>query len=735
MKKLWKSALRIFSPSKEKSGRWKRVCMILIVGVVLIQGGGGIGKNIVFAQSGGESRGHVRKDTRNFDPNDLWGLNYSPGVTETTKKKSGNLTNEALQDIAQALSVLINILTFLSLLILDFGGTLIGTDMITGPEAMEAVRPMWVIIRNFTNIGFVLVLLFLAFANLFSFGEGNWTIKEKLPKVIMALIAINFSLLGFKVLIDAVHVGTISLISISDTALKVKEADGLKNLMTQKFDKTTLQPCSSDDPNIECVEFHEVITTVFCDEDEEGNIKQDSCLFSLNPKSWEGPLRPRNETSRNLFLSFGVFFQHLERLPTLAAKLESWTGVLDNVIFSGIMALAFMVALVAIFLALLVRVVVLWLAMIFSPLIVAGSIMGLADKAGDMGSMVFKALIMPLKIGGAFAVTFVMLTALSGAGLFSGEGDLVLPGPALSQFGQGAYAILWQIMTVVVFWKVAFWALQDSPINDMVIQKIRSGAESVAGYAAKSATIDQTIIPVGTGGEKVGLSALAKIPSIMRSARQKNLDEQEDKLKISMGMGDKELTALRDALRDRNFTDNQQLMTFFRTHGLKTVHRGGEDVGKRIYDAMPPELQRKVDKTDFAKGISGDRSQQNEILKTLFPEQEVTSFPDQGGSAAGTPTSGLAVNINTTRKDRTTITFGKEGEDDKSTTKLDLAGLTKLASFLKQNEKDIKPSDAEIGLIMREVDGKYREFGEGKKYQNEEEAIKAFREHLKELAK
>ncbi len=656
--------------------------------------------------------------------------------TSNNSKSSGNVTKNVLEDVAQVLSVFISILTFLSLLILDWGGTLIGTDMITGPEVMEAIRPMWVIVRNLTNIGFVIVLLFLAFANLFTFGQGNWTIKEKLPRIIMALIAINFSLLTFKVVIDAVHVGTISLLSISDTALQAREADGLTKLMEQRFDKNTYEKCAGTKED-GCLSFEETIAEMFCDKDTAGKFKEpleENCLFTINPSYTEEgggiSITANNESARNLFLAFGVFFQHLERLPMLSAKLSNWTGVLDNVIFSGIMALAFMVALVCVFLALLVRVAILWIAMIFSPLIFAGSIMEFGDKASTATDMIFKALIMPLKIAGAFAVTFVMLTAMADVN-FSGEaGNLVILGPALSQFGTNAYAILWQIMTVVIFWKVAFWALEDSPISGMIIEKIKAGAETAGGYIAKTATVDQTVIPVGAGGQKIGLSALSKFPELLGRSRDREMEKQGRTLELAMN-GDTEAVAAQERLSgaletlERNkSSDIKTLIQFLTTHGLKTIREGGPKMAERIAAAssnIPGLNQEKL------KSVLGTKNEVavREVLTGLRGDStKVMNVKEEGNTEKA---GGNTVHLTMVGEDMFDLKIGEE--EILKSQKITEENINELSTILE--EKGVQPSDDSVAALMRQFAPNQYKYGDESPYKTFDEAFDAFKAKYK----
>ncbi|MCF7830455.1 hypothetical protein K9M41_00445 [Candidatus Gracilibacteria bacterium] len=444
--------------------------------------------------------------------------------------------NDVLKGFAQLLSILVNIFTFLSLLFLNYGGDLLGTEFLTADTPMEAIRPMWVIMRNITNIGFVLVLLFLAFSNLFNFGEGgNWTIKEKLPKIIFSLIAINFSLLGFRVLIDAVHVGTITILSIPQTALETKGADSIKRLLSQGIDDDGNSCTGGEDSNkATCQTFRTRINDLLCNSsfDSDGAeivnyraYNSDDCLFRITDLSNLTGMDSKSLTAHNLFLAFGVFFQKLEQLPALAAELDSWSGVITNVLFSGILALAYVVALIAVFIALLLRMVVLWIAMVFAPILVAAGIMGFGGQGGDLGKKVITNLIMPLKIAAAFAVSFIMISSMIDVVPKNG-GSFFEFGAALNQFGTDGYGLLWQITTIVVFWAAAFWALQGSEAEGL-INNIKSGAQKAGTFLARAATIDRQVLMFpGKDGkmEKASMAAVLKLPDAAINQGMKDRD-------------------------------------------------------------------------------------------------------------------------------------------------------------------------------------------------------------------
>jgi hypothetical protein len=127
---------------------------------------------------------------------------------------------------------------------------------------------------------------------------------------------------------------------------------------------------------------------------------------------------------------------------------------------------------------------------------------------------------MPLKVAAAFAVGFVMMSAMVEWNSAAGETAFVF-GPALSQLGVNEYAFLWQIATIVLFWMVAFWAVEGS-FADKLIQGVKSGAEILAETTAKSLTVDRPMFTVGTGKNEsqFSLGSVLAAPSAIANAKQ-----------------------------------------------------------------------------------------------------------------------------------------------------------------------------------------------------------------------
>lgn len=432
-------------------------------------------------------------------------------------------SDTGLETFAKILALVVNMFTFIAFMILNWGGQLMGTELLTGTGVVDALLPLWKLVRNITNLGFVLLLLYLVFANIVSSftGQGDWTIKEKLPRIIFAMIAINFSFLVMRVMIDAVNVGATAILSVADNALGTLQMDNLKSIMERE-----VPDC---DGNGGTCQVYEAINKAFC---KDKGPSDPDCLFQINREAWEGT-NPNhkdsksNQTARNLFLAFGTHFQQLQKLPLLPAQISEagasgggFLAVLDNVVFSALMAIMYIISLSAVFIALLSRVLVLWIGMIASPALVAGSILGIA-KVKEGWDMIVSNLIMPLKIAAAFTFSFIMISALgaweSNVLLENPGGtSLISVGPSLKQFFSNEYGFLWQLITIVTFWKAAFWAINDNAAQ-FITDKIKQGAESTGQFAVKALGDQQVIPSFGlTKDQTLSLNTLKGLPGAVK---------------------------------------------------------------------------------------------------------------------------------------------------------------------------------------------------------------------------
>jgi len=111
-------------------------------------------------------------------------------------------SDKLLEATAQAIKLTTQFVYPLIWLVTTFIGSLMDNEMIFGGGMEELLRSIWVQIRNFVNVAFVLVLIGIALYNVFGQTEGNFVLKTVLPKFVIALVLVNFSFFIGKVIID-----------------------------------------------------------------------------------------------------------------------------------------------------------------------------------------------------------------------------------------------------------------------------------------------------------------------------------------------------------------------------------------------------------------------------------------------------------------------------------------------------------------------------------------------------
>lgn len=97
-------------------------------------------------------------------------------------------------------------------------GSLVDNDFVMGGQISETLRFVWVQVRDLVNIAFVLILLIIALVTVIGSEEienrFSLSIKSTLPKVIVAMVLVNFTFFLSKVAIDVVNVATNAIYAV-----------------------------------------------------------------------------------------------------------------------------------------------------------------------------------------------------------------------------------------------------------------------------------------------------------------------------------------------------------------------------------------------------------------------------------------------------------------------------------------------------------------------------------------
>lgn len=129
-----------------------------------------------------------------------------------TPVASTNILNETFAKLTSIFKIAMEFLATLLWPILLMIGGLLQNDILFSGGMEDRMRMVWIEVRNLVNVLFVVALLGLALVNVLGVMEDK--IKSLLPKMIVAIIAVNFTFLAAKVILDVANVLTVSIFSI-----------------------------------------------------------------------------------------------------------------------------------------------------------------------------------------------------------------------------------------------------------------------------------------------------------------------------------------------------------------------------------------------------------------------------------------------------------------------------------------------------------------------------------------
>ena len=132
-----------------------------------------------------------------------------------------------LNKIVAALTVGFKVIQQLIWPVLLLMGPLLDNSLIYGPGIEDRLFDIWVQFRNLTNLIIAILLIGVTLYNLLGIGEGGtYELKSFFKKMVIALVAINFSFFGARLILDASNVVTTFAFSLPNT-VQSHSADSL----------------------------------------------------------------------------------------------------------------------------------------------------------------------------------------------------------------------------------------------------------------------------------------------------------------------------------------------------------------------------------------------------------------------------------------------------------------------------------------------------------------------------
>ncbi|MBI2638650.1 hypothetical protein HYW83_03610 [Candidatus Peregrinibacteria bacterium] len=365
-------------------------------------------------------------------------------------------------------------------------GSLLDNDLIFGGAMGERLLSIWVQIRNLVNVVFVLILLAIAIYNVMGLGEEGGTLplafKTVMPKFVLALIAVNFSFLGVKVVLDFTNVITGAVF-----ALPANITDSTK--MQTEFQDMICGTSSNEVP----------MKPLWCNEKKLNDRAVN--FFSRLDRS-------------NITLAYAVQFGRAPNLKFIKDGIKDLGQLGFNIIFNTVLYFVYALSFIALLLVLLFRTVALWIGVVLSPLlalsIVLPNLKELAGGAGEMKDQFVKNAIAPIKIGLVLSIGYIMLEGFSADKSIHGE---ILSSSVLNAVDPNAIPTditdLQQLMVavgvIVIVWMGVFSAADETAAKG-ITGFIRDKAQTFGKFAATLPTFAQ-VIPTKSQG-KVTLAQL-----------------------------------------------------------------------------------------------------------------------------------------------------------------------------------------------------------------------------------
>lgn len=574
--------------------------------------------------------------------------------------------------------ILVGIQAFLWPVLLMLG-SLLNNDLLFSGGMQTILLNIWSAVRDFVNIMFVLGLLAVAIYNIFGGTKDNYAIKSALPKIIVALIAVNFSFLVCKVTLDAVNVLTTSIYAIpmaSDGLAKYKDPKELSELSKKVCDKVSKQTTGQAGTNFLC-------------QPPKGSASGDSTSTQIkNELSDLGKSFFTTFGARNAGLVMAIELMDIANIDNVAPGATDLKSLTINTIFSMIFTIIYGTAFVALFAVMLVRVVVLWISIAISPLTFLGIPFELVKNSlGDEDPLLklfFPHAIAPIKVAIVLTIGMIMIGQLKqispGAQFSTDPASL----GAVTSGASTLQDLIAGIATAAFIWLAAFRALEKTKA-DFLVGPIKNAVQSFGTSVAKL-PLYAPILPTSSG--KVGLAA---VPYAMQGP-QGWIDKQRTDL--ANKFGNKSEKATNELKGAKNADDAKTKMAnLLNTAPGYSLDQGQQQaLAKSLKDfrllkegkiILPPELKSKygsdekfvealeagkVDSTDFKQFYEANRKAGKFAPSNLDtkPTKEAATKAKAEAAKVTQPTTGLKAAQDQLATAEKELESAEKNKDDKA---------------------------------------------------------------------
>lgn len=402
-------------------------------------------------------------------------------------------------------------------------------DMGAGGGLVETLNQIWQLSRNIMNVAFAVGLVGAAIYTVVT--ANKEFVSAHLKKFVMAVVLVNFSWFIPLVVLDIANVLTVTVYSLPGAIVNL-EAE-CRYTSTKKKGCFDAKPIDGELQSCACKAVANFIP--FPDSD---TVRD---KLAEDPVAWDCSnepaycvryvkLDPANSTKHGTILN-GLVVNHA-RLSQLAMVTRTkLTGTIsDSIVFVMremvviVIHIALFFPLLALLVALIIRIPVLWLTMAFMPFYFLSWIVPeeapfmneVKDAAKKIWEWFLKAAFLPAAVAVPLSVGFIMANA---ATRVTFDGLTGIPFNLID--GMGSFAqLLWVLMVLAILWSGTF-AVLTMMMGDMpgasIIGSIKNTGEQAGKFAAELPLSTIPVPGVTGAGNLLNLKNMMS-PSALRNA-------------------------------------------------------------------------------------------------------------------------------------------------------------------------------------------------------------------------
>jgi hypothetical protein len=476
---------------------------------------------------------------------DICGGNSKSSTTEDPTKPKPPLVS-----LIEMIIILEKLLLGLNIPLVWVIGKLMSNDWVyLDGQMANILNSLWLIVRNFVNILFAAILIFIAFKTVVGGGseKTNFAVRTVLPKFVIALVLVNFSLLFGKLILDAGNLATTASFSIVSSVQG--DVFGSADVNAQKkwfctnpsddhtcLAKTYFVGFGTDGKEEICSGANPKVTSLSQGPDDpQYRNSGDSWVIAPSKEritTFDGALFNARDAmyvySYNIFHLADIMKVFDKQYPN-GVNLQDLTGITMNVVLAIVMAGFLILINIAMLIAFAVRMVMIWILLIFSPIMAVDIVFTGATKKipilknGFLNTFLSLSF-MPAIAGFILSMGFIMYTVLNAHPEFTGNSTLGIGGVSVYIAGNllpgfaNLQQLILSLVMMVIMWSAIFFMFKSNAIIEKAtnsIQHFGQGIAKAGGEGLKSIPF----IPTG-GKRKASLASLEMIPGKISSYNQ-----------------------------------------------------------------------------------------------------------------------------------------------------------------------------------------------------------------------